>query len=101
ILKVKEALSLRKTKNFVLNQIKRKFKFIYIPLRDRLKKSQIKKAARYAHLYKKNKVQPNYVLYQSRDGKSLTDSPYAVFIYMINNKNYKHMEHIWVVDSEK
>lgn len=92
---------MKKVKNFVLNHIKRKFKFIYTPLRDRLKKSQIKKAARYAHLYKKNKVQSNYVLYQSRDGKSLTDSPYAVFIYMINNKNYKHMEHIWVVDSEK
>ncbi|MGO1712832.1 MAG: CDP-glycerol glycerophosphotransferase family protein, partial [Senegalia sp. (in: firmicutes)] len=92
---------MKKINKFILNQAKRKIRFIYIPLKDRMKKTQIKKAAKYAYLYKKNKVNSNCILYQSRDGKSLTDNPYAVFLYLLNNENYKHMQHVWVVDSKQ
>ena len=86
--------------NKVINQVKRKYKFIKEPLDSMKKSAYVKKTTEYAKYYKTNKVISNIVLYQSRDGKSMTDSPYAVFLYLLKNKNYKNLFHIWVVDTD-
>lgn len=39
----------------------------------------------YAKYYKKNNVKEYQILYQVRDGKSITDSPYAIFKSLIDN----------------
>ena len=41
----------------------------------------------YAKYYDRLKVKNNLILYQVRDGKSITDSPYAIFKSLLNNKN--------------
>ncbi|WP_208455770.1 CDP-glycerol glycerophosphotransferase family protein [Staphylococcus durrellii] len=86
--------------NKVINQIKRKYKFVKEPLGSLKKSAYVKKITKYAKYYKTNKVNSNYVLYQSRDGQSMTDSPYAVFLHLLENATYKNLYHIWVVDTE-
>lgn len=83
----------------VIYQINRKAKFIVEPLKAKVKSPYVKKVTQYANYYKKNTVNENYVLYQSRDGKSMTDSPYAVFLNLLQNKKYSNLLHVWVADS--
>ena len=54
----------------------------------------------YAKYYDRLKVKNNLILYQVRDGKSITDSPYAIFKSLLNNKKYRKYTHKWVVDNE-
>lgn len=84
-----------------LNQASRKYKFFAQPIKAMFTSPYVAKITRYAKYYKHNKLKDNYILYQSRDGKSMTDSPYAVFLYLLSNKEYKHLKHIWVVDTQK
>ena len=51
----------------------------------------------YTRYYKKQKILKNTIFYESRDGNSITDSPYAIFKYLLNNKPYSNYVHIWSV----
>ncbi|RZI00885.1 glycosyltransferase [Staphylococcus condimenti] len=84
-----------------LNQASRKYKFIAQPIKGLFKSPYVAKTTRYAKYYKSNKIKENCILYQSRDGKSMTDSPYAVFLYLLSHNKYKYLKHIWVVDTQK
>lgn len=92
---------MNKVSGFILNQAKRKYKFIEQPVKSKFKSKYVLKTTKYANFYKKNKVNDRQIVYQARDGKSMTDSPYAIFKYLLRDKKYKKLEHIWVVDSEK
>lgn len=85
----------------ILGQIKRKYKFILGPLKSVKNSAYVKKTTDYAKYYKTNKVNESYVFYQTRDGKSMTDSPYAVFLYLLNNEKYKNLYHVWAMDSQQ
>ncbi|WP_261721732.1 hypothetical protein [Staphylococcus equorum] len=85
----------------ILGQIKRKYKFISGPLKSVKNSAYIKKTTDYAKYYKTNKVNESYVFYQTRDGKSMTDSPYAVFLYLLNNEKYKNLYHVWAMDNQQ
>lgn len=61
-----------------------------------MKKSKIEKI--YAKKYDQAKIKENFVLYESRDGSTISDSPLAIFLYLINNKKYNFLQHFWVVD---
>ena len=69
-----------------LNQASRKYKFFAQPIKAMFKSPYVAKITRYLKYYKHNKVKDNYILYQSRDGKSMTYSPYAVFLYLLSHK---------------
>lgn len=47
--------------------------------------------------YEKEKVHKNTILYESRDGSSMTDSPYAIFEYLIKNDPEKKFQHYWSI----
>lgn len=85
----------------ILNQMKRKSKFILDPIKAKWKSPYVKKTTQYANYYKSQKVNDNYILYQSRDGKSMTDSPFAIFLHLLNNEKYTNLTHIWVVNSKE
>lgn len=51
----------------------------------------------YTHFYLSEEISQNTVLYESRDGKSLTDSPFAIFEYLLKTDQEKKYTHIWVV----
>ncbi|SUM42946.1 TarF-like protein [Staphylococcus petrasii] len=88
-------------KNFIANQSKRKLKFISEPVKRQRKSAYTRKIMKYAKYYEDIKVDNHSILYQVRDGKSITDSPYAVFKHLSNNKKYNKYTHKWVVDSEE
>ena len=89
-----------KAKKIILNQTKRKFKFIAEPLKIKIRSRYTRNIMHYANLYKKTDVDENYVLYQVRDGQSMTDSPYAIFNYLLQNKSFENCQHVWVVATQ-
>ncbi|MCF1619444.1 CDP-glycerol glycerophosphotransferase family protein [Tetragenococcus koreensis] len=52
----------------------------------------------YQKAFKKYDVKNNIILYESFHGKGMTDNPFAIFKYLLNNPNYKNMKHIWVLN---
>ncbi|MEG0733078.1 MAG: CDP-glycerol glycerophosphotransferase family protein [Vagococcus sp.] len=51
----------------------------------------------YTNFYKSEEVEKKTVLYESRDGKSLTDSPFAIFEYLLETDKDKNYTHIWTI----
>lgn len=85
-------------KTILSNQLSRKYKFIASPILKRAKSKYQKKVNQYAQLYHSTSIKPNQILYQVRDGKSITDSPYAIFLGLNAHETFSNYQHIWVVD---
>ncbi|MGX7025480.1 CDP-glycerol glycerophosphotransferase family protein [Vagococcus hydrophili] len=51
----------------------------------------------YTKYFVSEKVEKKTVLYESRDGKSLTDSPFAIFEYLLSVDPEQEYTHIWSV----
>ncbi|EGQ3536915.1 glycosyltransferase [Staphylococcus pseudintermedius] len=49
-------------------------------------------------MYHSTSIKPHQILYQVRDGKSITDSPYAIFLGLNAHETFSNYQHIWVVD---
>ena len=77
--------------------LKRKLKFILGPVGKIASQDRYRRVSQYARYYTNLKVRENTILYESRDGNSMTDNPYAMFMYMLNNPSYKHFTHIWSI----
>lgn len=68
------------------------------------KYSALKKTREYyIRHYDQSTIDEQTVLYEARDGQSMTDSPLAIFRYLNNHERYQHLKHVWVVtdDSQK
>ncbi|EGQ4448497.1 glycosyltransferase [Staphylococcus pseudintermedius] len=85
-------------KTILSNQLSRKYKFIAAPILKRAKSKYQKKVNQYAQLYHSTSIKPHQILYQVRDGKSITDSPYAIFLGLNAHETFSNYQHIWVVD---
>lgn len=46
-----------------------------------------------------SKVIANTILYEVRDGQSITDSPLYIYLYLVQHDEYHSFEHFWVVKS--
>lgn len=57
------------------------------------------KTINYTRAFEKEKVQENVILYESFHGKGMTDSPFAIFKYLYNNKEFSDFKHIWVLNN--
>ncbi|MDN6735658.1 MAG: CDP-glycerol glycerophosphotransferase family protein [Tetragenococcus koreensis] len=55
-------------------------------------------AIEFAQSFERNDILNQTIFYECRDGKSMTDSPYAIFKYLVTNPHYKDYIHIWSVD---
>ena len=55
----------------------------------------------YAEYIKKTKINKKLIMYMSYGGRGVTDSPYAFFLYFLNNEQYSDYHHVWVLDSLK
>lgn len=71
--------------------------FLKQPIANYAFKENHRRVNRYAKYYEKLEVKKNTILYESRDGKSITDSPYAMFKYMIDSPDFSNYQHIWSV----
>nr|WP_280518584.1 CDP-glycerol glycerophosphotransferase family protein [Lederbergia wuyishanensis] len=67
------------------------------PVINYLLRENKRRVYQYARYYEKSNVRKCTILYESREGKSITDNPYAMFKYMLNNPKFKQYTHIWSV----
>lgn len=88
-------------KSKITKIVKRKINFVRMPLQNTLLKSSYRNAQDYRNFYENTSVKENTILYESRDGKSITDNPYAIFKFLLNNQEYSHFSHIWSVQSKE
>lgn len=51
----------------------------------------------YVRHYDKSNVDNKTILYESRDGQSMTDSPLAIYLYLKEHNDYSTYRHVWVV----
>lgn len=52
-------------------------------------------AAKYAKLYEETQIKEKHILFESRDGKSFTDSPLAMYLYLFYSEQYKDYSFYW------
>ncbi len=63
--------------------------------------SDLKKTREYyIRHYDQATVDDQVVLYEARDGQSMTDSPLAIFRYLSSHAQYQHLQHVWVVTDD-
>lgn len=82
-----------------LKILKRRIKFIINPIYHFFAKANYRLNYQYTRYYESLAVIDKTVFYESRDGKSLTDSPYAIFKYLLQNPEYKDYHHIWSISN--
>lgn len=51
----------------------------------------------YSKYYEDTIVNRDIILYESRDGSVISDSPLALFLSIVNNEKYNNFQHIWVI----
>lgn len=88
-------------KNKLVIQANRKLKYLMGPLTSYYGLNNISLIMDYANYYKKLPIKKERILYQSRDGKSMTDSPYAIFKYLLHKPEYKNFTHVWVCETNE
>ncbi|WP_144554147.1 glycosyltransferase [Bacillus sp. X1(2014)] len=79
--------------------MKKRIKFMIGPIYNYVRKASHRRSYQYRGYYEKLNVMDDTIFYESRDGKSLSDSPYAIFKYLVNHPEYKHFKHIWSINS--
>lgn len=52
----------------------------------------------YTKYYTTLKIEEKVVLYESFHGKNISDSPLAIFKFMINNPEYEEYTHVWALN---
>lgn len=82
-------------------QADRKLKFLMGPIKSYYGINNISIVMNYAKYYKKLETKNNQILYQSRDGKSISDSPYAIFKFLLSHPKYKNFKHVWALSSNE
>lgn len=57
-----------------------------------------KKSEYYGANYESAVIDEDMIVYESRDGKSIVDSPYAIFLSLVNDKRFSNFKHVWVIN---
>lgn len=80
---------------------KRRSKVLLSPIKNYITSRDYNRRAKYSNWYKKLSVMNNHVFYETRDGKSMTDSPYAIFKYLLGNHQWKDLVHVWSISDKE
>ena len=78
----------------ILQEIFGNFKEV---LDDRSHKEQHRRNQLYATYYDTLPTIDHSILYEAREGQSITDSPFAVFKYILEHDTEKTYQHIWAI----
>lgn len=78
-----------------------KMKRIAQPLVKRKLSPIGKRVETYTHYFINESVDKKTIFYESRDGKSLTDSPLAICLYILKKDVEKQYTHIWSIQSSE
>ncbi|GMG64671.1 hypothetical protein TEHAL1_21460 [Tetragenococcus halophilus] len=67
--------------------------------RKKMENTNFSRQVEYQKAFEKYDVKSNIILYESFHGKGMTDNPFAIFKYLLNNPEFKNMRHIWVLNN--
>ncbi len=56
-------------------------------------------ATQWVRCYRSAKLDPAMVLYQTHSGASMSCNPYAIFRALLDDPEFAHLKHVWVLDS--
>ena len=56
--------------------------------------------SKYANYYKHLKIDQNLVLYDSYFGRGFICNPYALFLVLKADPEFRQFKHVWVLDSD-
>lgn len=87
-------------KNF-FQKIRKNFKtyhFIRSEEKELYVERQKHPSSMYRNSYKKNKVRPNTILYESYAGRGMICNPYGIFRTFLNRPDFLQYEHYWIID---
>lgn len=54
----------------------------------------------YAENYENIEIDEDLIFYETRDGNSIVDSPYSLYLELASNKKYKNFKHVWSINSD-
>ncbi len=74
---------------------------VYRGTQEAFKNYDNKRRTRYAYYYKYCKVRDNVVLYESFYGKGMLCNPYAIFLELMGDPEFKDYIHVWVLKDPK
>lgn len=63
--------------------------------------ADVRAAAYFTKWHDRGRTNPQTILYESRDGQSMTDAPYAVFLHLLSDTRFKGFTHIWCIRDER
>ncbi|WEZ64607.1 glycosyltransferase [Bacillus subtilis] len=86
--------------NKKLKIAKRRAKFLLEPFKTYTNNKNFKRTVEYTRNFKKNKIDPHIIFYESYHGKAMNDNPYAIFKHLVNNKEYKNFTHVWALNDQ-
>ncbi|WP_257937914.1 CDP-glycerol glycerophosphotransferase family protein [Campylobacter lari] len=66
---------------------------------DILKDKNLKRRVFYTECYENLKIIDNVILYESFHGKTMSCNPYAIFLYLLKQDEFKDYTHVWVVNN--
>ncbi|QAW01922.1 glycosyltransferase [Bacillus subtilis] len=86
--------------NKKLKIAKRRAKFLLEPFKTYTNNKNFKRTVEYTRNFKKNKIDPHIIFYESYHGKAMNDNPYAIFKHLVNNEEYKNFTHVWALNDQ-
>ncbi|MGG1396572.1 glycosyltransferase [Bacillus salipaludis] len=82
-------------------KFKKRKDFHLQPINNYLHDKAFKRTIMYTNYLKKLNVNENIIFYESFHGKSMVDSPYAIFKKLIDDPQYKDFIHVWALNDLK
>ncbi|CAI8868247.1 MULTISPECIES: glycosyltransferase [Bacillus] len=76
---------------------KRKVRFIIDPLKEYLSNKRVRIRAKYSK-YISLPIKEKTVLYEAYHGRSISGNCYAIFLKLVEDKDFKDFHHVWVIN---
>lgn len=76
---------------------KRKIRFIIDPLKEYLSNKRVRIRAKYSQ-YVSLPIKEKTVLYEAYHGRSISGNCYAIFLKLVQDKDFKDYHHVWVIN---
>ncbi|WP_145650758.1 glycosyltransferase [Bacillus paralicheniformis] len=76
---------------------KRKVRFIIDPLKEYLSNRRVRIRAKYSQ-YVSLPIKEKTVLYEAYHGRSISGNCYAIFLKLVQDRDFKDYHHVWVIN---
>ncbi|GIO35159.1 CDP-glycerol glycerophosphotransferase [Paenibacillus antibioticophila] len=84
-----------------INRLKQIIKKLIYPFIELLVKPDERKQIFYTNYFKRGKINNNLIVYEAFHGANISCNPYALYLELLNHKEYSHLQHIWILDGDQ